>query len=96
MVYYAVCNANGPISVELGSTLDDALAAWEALDGRRVIDDAKADVEDALGIAGACMSETEFDAAMEDSGAEFVRELGEVDQHGRTMVGDWYLWVVEL
>lgn len=96
MTYYAVCDANGPISVELeGDSLEAALLAWAKVDRRAAIDDASADAEDDLGIDGGFeMSEDEFAAALEGAGARRVQPLGEVDQHGRTIAGDWQLWEV--
>lgn len=93
--YYAICDANGPISVELdGSTVEEARASFGALDGRAAIDAARTDAEDALDICGEGMGDHEFAEALESAGAEAVGPLGEVDQHGRAIAGDWCLWRV--
>jgi hypothetical protein len=95
-MYYAVCDANGPISVELeGDTENEALASFEELNGRQAIDDCRTDAEDALGIDGSNMSESDFDDALIHAGATPVRPLGNTDQHGRPVAGDWYLWEVD-
>lgn len=45
--FFAVCNVNGPISVEINaSDLDQAVAEFEAMDARELIDDARTDAED--------------------------------------------------
>src|SRR5690606_29405229 len=51
--WYAVCNANGPISVALyWETEAEAVAAFRALDHRAMLDGARTDAEDDLGIDG--------------------------------------------
>lgn len=97
--FYAVCNVNGPISIELnGETKDAALAAFAELDTRSAIDNARTDAEDALDISGDGMSEGAFDAALVSAGAECVQSLSDVSgRDGRAyhVVGDWALWSVE-
>lgn len=85
--YYAVCDANGPISVLLkADTESEARAAWEALDGHAAVDDASTDLEDSLDISGEGMSLGEFAAAAQAAGARLVRELDR----------EWSLWAVEV
>lgn len=98
--YYAVCDAGGPISVELDAhDTESALAAFAALDERAAIDAAMTDAEDALGIAGEGMSESEFAAAIEAAGGESVCDLEPVHNYhaGTTahLAGGWTLWRVE-
>ena len=95
--YYAVCNANGPISVRLeGETKEQALAAFAALDTRAAIDSASTDAEDDLGIDGANMSEDEFARALEEAGATRVEDLSPiVNVHAGTvahLADGWTLW----
>lgn len=98
--YYAVCNANGPISVDLGADTEAAaLDAFARLDGRKAIDAASTDLEDALDIDGADMSEADFAAAIEETGsAEQVRDLDPiVNAHAGTVAhlkDGWTLWRV--
>ena len=97
MKFYAVCNVNGPISVELdGDTVDEALAAFGELDGRAAIDGARTDIEDELGIDGADLSETDMHCRLEDEGAYPVRSLATVVgyQHLYHEADGWYLWAV--
>lgn len=100
ITYYAVCNANGPISVKLdGETKAEALAAFAALDGRAAIDAAKADAEDDLEIEGAeDMSESDFAETLEAAGAEHVCDLEPiVNAHAGTVSSlkdGWTLWTV--
>ncbi len=50
MTYYAITDANGPISVRIEADTDDAaIAALDSIDPDAV-DDARADAEDDLGI----------------------------------------------
>ncbi len=97
--YYAVCDAGGPISVRLdGSTRKEAIDAFERLDHRAVIDDARTHAEDDLGICGADMSEAEFAAALEAAGGESIADLDPiVNAHAGTTAhlrGGWMLWAV--
>lgn len=81
--YYAVTNVGGPISVELdASTVEEARAAFEELDARQAIDDARTDAEDALGICGEGLASEDFGAALEAAGAEHETHLDR----------DWSLW----
>jgi hypothetical protein len=85
VTYYAVCDANGPITVELaGDTETEAMASFEELNGQKAIDDCRVDIEDALGIDGADMSEDDFD--------ELLCECGAVICCGLT--SPWWLWEV--
>jgi class 3 adenylate cyclase len=98
--YFAVCNVNGPISVELdGESEVEAMASFGLLDGRKAIDVARTDIEDALDIEGAAeMGESDFADALEAAGAEHVRSLAEVvNAHAGTVaheVGGWSMWAV--
>jgi len=93
IAFFAVCDANGPISVALdGETAEEALESFAALDRRAAIDAQRTDVEDTLGIAGDGMSEGEFDFALAAVGAELLDSLGAIDRHSRPIAGDWYLW----
>ena len=97
MAYYAVCDAGGPISVELeGATETDALAAFASLDGCACIDAASTDLEDALSISGEGMGESAFASALEVAGAIYVRDLSPVpNAHAGTVAheaGGWTLW----
>lgn len=98
--FFAVCDANGPISVELdGDTECEAIASFATLDGRAAIDDAKTDIEDHLDLSGCeSMSEGEFAEALEAAGAVRVRGLEPVvNAHAGTvadLAGGWSLWQV--
>ena len=99
MTYYAVCDANGPISVALaGATEAEAIESFGGLDCGAVIDDARTDLEDALDIDGAGMDEDVFGAALEAAGAERVLDLAPIinAQAGTVahLSGGWMLWSV--
>lgn len=84
--YYAVCNANGPISVHLNAESEsDAVTEFEAMDGHAAVDECRTDAEDDL-IEDDChaMDTIEFGKAMTKAGAKFVLWLDH----------DWELWVV--
>jgi hypothetical protein len=88
--YYAVCDANGPVSVMLaGSTEAEAVASFEELDAVAAIDDCYVDIEEVLGIDGSGMSEYEFDDLLCECGAVVCRMLSEFGHHPR-----WWLWEV--
>lgn len=99
MKYYAVCNVNGPISVELdGETVDEALASFGELDAREAIDNARTDIEEALDICGEGLSEDEMDGLLTGEGARPVRSLQQI-VNGHSMreyheADGWYLWAV--
>lgn len=95
--FYAVCNANGPISVRLpGTTLDEALTAFDkATDG--AIDAARTDAEDDLGIRNADRdSEDEFSTRLIARGGRVVADMAVVENyHGGTQAhveGGWEIW----
>lgn len=96
--FFAVCNANGPISVELDAeSLENALSEFAGADKRAWIDAAKADAEDAFAIEGAeDMGEGNFADALREAGCEEVRDLDPVDNyHAGTsshLAGGWVLW----
>jgi hypothetical protein len=97
VTYYAIADANGPISVELeGATAEDATAYAEQAEygdaegeddgmGRNWVDSARTDMEDALEIDGSGMSISDFRESLREAGARFVRDLGD----------NWELWAVE-
>lgn len=90
MTYYAICNANGPISVRLNAcSLEEAQKEFESSASRAWIDDARTDAEDDLGISGEGMSEVEFAAEMEAAGYE------PVDYPGGAVQGGWVIWAAE-
>ena len=77
--YYAVCNANGPISVRLDAgAIQAALEEFDAADTRTWIDDPRMDAEDELDIAGEGMSEEEFGEALELAGLTCVHDCSQV------------------
>lgn len=95
--YYAVCDANGPISHAIeADDIDGAVAAFEAGDGQQWIDNADCDAEDDLDIEGDGMSESEFADALRDAGCYEVRDLSPVhNYHAGTsahLLGGWMLW----
>lgn len=96
VTYYAVTDANGPISVALDATTEEeARAAFAALDTRAAIDDASTDAEDDLGFCGDGMSSREFDAALEAIGATCLGPLDATygGPEGNLVFANWYLWV---
>ena len=98
--YYAVCDANGPISVRLaGDTLDAALKAFEALDKRAAIDSPSLDAEDDCDFCGEGMDEDAFDAALRERGFRLVQGLNPIinAQAGTVanLAGGWSLWAFD-
>lgn len=98
--FYAVCDANGPISVALeGATEEQACAAFDKLDTQAVIDSASIDMEDFVGIEnGESMSENDFAEVALLHGARRVKSLDEVHNYhaGTTahLALGWTLWEV--
>jgi len=98
--YFAVCDAKGPISVQLaGFTEREALASFAKIDGRAAIDHARTDIEDHLGLTDCeSMSERAFAESLEAAGAVRVRGLEPiVNAHAGTvadLAGGWSLWKV--
>ena len=97
--FFAVCNVNGPISVEINaSDLDQAVAEFEAMDARELIDDARTDAEDELGLDGQGKSEDEFESMLLASGCQQVKVLDVVNNYhaGTTaaLLGGWSIWQV--
>ena len=95
--YYAVCNANGPISIQLNAdSVSAALDEFERLDRRAAIDDGSCDAEDDLGFNGASMDEDEFEAELSARGCLPVQDLDTIinAQAGTVahLAGGWYLW----
>lgn len=97
MTYYAVCNVNGPISVNLEvETKEEALDAFAEGAHREWVDSPRTDAEDELDIYGAGMSEGDFADAMETAGFIAVCDL---DEHVNAYSGKqshvkdgWMLW----
>lgn len=87
--YYAVCDANGPISVRLeAETEGAAVLEFRRADTRSWIDDPRTDAEDDLGIEGEGMEPNEFEAALRDHGLALIMGL-DVDPD---LLGGWSLW----
>jgi hypothetical protein len=95
MAYYAICNVNGPISVELNATTTkEAVEEFNKLNLRELIDDPSVDLEDFLDINGDGMSEDQFEEAIKAAGATYVGELSDDCWGGGHVNGSWYLWLV--
>jgi hypothetical protein len=98
--YYAVCDANGPISHSIeAESVSAAIAIAEAADMREWIDGADTDAENDLDIDGSSMSEDDFAAALEAAGYAIVCDMEEVHSHPSSPVlgsyhvaGGWRLW----
>lgn len=98
--YYAVCNANGPISARLSAaSAEAAIAEFEAANVRSWIDEPRMDAEDDFDFCGEGMSEEEFDAELEARGCTLVADLAEsVNAYsgcGRHILNGWQLWASE-
>jgi hypothetical protein len=92
VTYYAVCDANGPVSVKLdGATEAEAVASFGTLDPASAIDGRRVDIEEVLDIDGSDMSEDDFDELLCACGAIICRELCETDPHDMPR---WWLWEV--
>ena len=96
--FFAVCNANGPISKEINAeSIEDAVSQFGMMDAQQLIDNCSTDAEDDLDIEDAeGMSEDEFAVALESAGCEIARSLSEV-VNGHSMrsyhvAGGWMLW----
>ncbi len=96
--YYAVTDANGPISVRLGDfeREEEAREAFLALDTRAAIDGSSTDAEDDLGIAGEHMDDGEFAAALTREGANHIGPLDATygGPDGNLVHAGWDLWEV--
>lgn len=97
--FFAVCNANGPISKEINAaSVAEAVEIFEAGNQREWIDEPATDAEDDLDICGDGMSESQFSEALEAAGCEMVSDLSSVTVgKGPTLrsahvVGGWELW----
>ena len=77
-MYYASCDANGPISVRMESTEEFSRLTHQE------IDDCLTHAEDDLGFCAEGMSEDEFCAAMESHGYTCRESAG--------IAGEWRLW----
>lgn len=96
--YYAVCNAGGPISVNLGEYANEKAAreVFEMGEHHKWIDEPKTDAEDDFEIDGSEMSEDEFAAELTKAGAKMVCDLDPIHNHqsGTTshLLNGWMLW----
>lgn len=95
--FFAVCNVNGPISVEIEEdSVGDALSEFELLDKRQLIDDATSHVDDYYNHDCTGQSEDEFDKTLRFFNCEFVKSLDQIiNHHAGTvghLVGGWSLW----
>ena len=71
--FYAVCNANGPISVAIeAESVGAAMRKMKELDSRSCIDDCRTDAEDQIGFDGQGMDEDKFASAMAEAGYEIA------------------------
>lgn len=99
--YYAVCNVNGPISVNLGEHPAASLAVGTFLEGhkRDWIDGMRTDAEDDLGISCADMTETEFAVVLRQEGCQEVADLEPIiNTHAGTvahLADGWMLWSLD-
>lgn len=92
-MFYAICNANGPISKAIDAKTEaEAVEIFEAADTRAWIDEPATDAEDDLEIDGEGMDEDEFQEALEERGARYRSELGWLG--GGHVIGGWQLWEV--
>ena len=85
--YYAVCDANGPVSVDLhATTTEDAMAAFADLDQAACIGDlVRLELEDYLGICGEGMSAEAFATTLISRGCVAVPGLDPIHD-------GWTLW----
>lgn len=89
ITYYAVANANGPITRALSAaTLDEARAELQEADLRSWIDEPATDLEDALDECWDGQSESEVESAMRQ------HDMVCVDA-GKGIVGDWTIWSID-
>ncbi len=98
--FYAVCNVNGPISVELGaSTKEEALDEFSRADTGEWIDEPRTDIEEALGFDGYDMSEDEFAEMLTKKGLKMVEDLETYTNYysGRIyhIADGWVLWSLQ-
>lgn len=77
--YYAVCNANGPISKRIAGPDETPQPQW--------IDDACTDAEDDLDINGEGMTPGRFHEALIEAGATLVRDAD--------IWGDWQVFAID-
>lgn len=97
--YYAVCNANGPISRRIeADDIAGAVAAFEAADLHAWVNEGATDAEDDIGLDGTGSSESEFAELLESAGCIMVQDLDlVVCGQGPTLradhlLGGWQLW----
>lgn len=99
-MFYAVCNANGPISRRLAATTQaEAIAEFEAADSRAWVHEPATDAEDDLNIEGDGMTEAEFDEALCEAGGTVVCDLSPIHNYhaGTTAhaLNGWILWQID-
>lgn len=94
--YYACCNVNGPISVEIvAKSVESALEKFAALNHRECIDNCRTDAEDELDIDCTGFDEDAFDEAMREKGYRVVADMSDASGHdGRLLhvVGGWLIY----
>lgn len=83
--FYAVADANGPISVRINAETASEARDWFVSQDANFADDCRTDAEDDLGVCGDGMSYSEWAAVMERNGYEIA---------DRDLCGDynWVLW----
>lgn len=94
VMYYAVCYANGPISVRLASTEAESIAMFNTVNKCQAINDRRQDAVDDLGVFGADgLTADTFDAVMcHAGGTAVVRLIAVPDDTQRYSQVSWYLW----
>lgn len=97
-IYYAVCNANGPISRRIeADSVEDAVRQFEEANLHAWVDEPAVDAEDDLSLDGTGMTEDEFGSALENAGCVEVRDLdpilvGPDPRFADHLQGGWMLW----
>lgn len=95
--FFAVCNVGGPISVEIeADSVDEAIAEFEAMNKRELIDDATTHADDYYDHDCTGQSEEEFEATLQFFNCEHVMSLDQIINHHAGTVshlaGGWSLW----
>lgn len=95
--FFAVCNVNGPVSVEIeADSVDEAIAEFEAMDKRELIDDATSHVDDYYDHDCTGQSEEKFDTTLRFFNCEHVKSLDRIVNHHAGTVSQladgWSLW----
>lgn len=96
--FFAVCNVGGPISVEIeADSVDEAIAEFDAMDKRELIDDATSHVDDYYNHDCTGQSEDEFEKTLKFFNCEHVKSLDQIINHHAGTVshlrGGWALWM---